>query len=604
MSRRFLLVQFADIGDLVLTTPAIFALRDAHPDAFIAVLTSSHAAPVLPDIVDEVITFDKQQFNGTFALLHPANRHRIAELKQYQFDTVIFCHHFTLKLGTLKFWLIARASGAATRIGLQNGNGWFLTDSIPDDGYGAKHQAQYWLDLVALAGASSQPRATQIRTSPDETLLSGTDGKPLIIMHAGSGGYSLARRWEPESFAAVGDALVENHGATVVLVGGPDDDSTAVARSMHCPALDLTGKTASLSDLAGLIDHADLFIGADSGVMHIATATGTPTIAIFGPSNHDAWAPWAVHKPAVVLRSDPICSPCSYVSHEIGLRDGCPARTCMRMVTPEQVVNAAEKLLAGETPVAESRNPQVNRTWNRVNILGLPVDGITYDAWLDQIDTWIADDSGLHQVCTINPEFTMIAQKDINFRNILCRVALCVPDGVGMLWAARRMGKHLPERVTGSDGVPLIAEHAAKRGWKLFFLGAAPGIADRAADILREKHPGLQIVGTHSGSPALEEEDAIVELVNAADADILLVAFGAPRQDKWIARNSPRLNVSMAMGVGGTFDFIAGIIPRAPVWMQKLGIEWLYRLIRQPSRVMRMTRLPRFVIAVLLRGEK
>ncbi|MBZ0279839.1 MAG: WecB/TagA/CpsF family glycosyltransferase [Anaerolineae bacterium] len=194
----------------------------------------------------------------------------------------------------------------------------------------------------------------------------------------------------------------------------------------------------------------------------------------------------------------------------------------------------------------------------------------------------------------------MIARHDINFRNILKRANLCVPDGVGLLWAAKYQGTPLPERVTGSDGVPLIAARAAEKGWRLFLLGAAPGVAEKAADVLRARHPALQIVGVYSGSPAPEEEDAIVERINASGADILFVAYGAPEQDKWIARNTPRLRVKMAMGVGGAFDFIAGIIPRAPLWMQRLGLEWLFRLYLQPWRIRRMMRLPRFVIAVLL----
>src|SRR5690606_38622524 len=145
-------------------------------------------------------------------------------------------------------------------------------------------------------------------------------------------------------------------------------------------------------------------------------------------------------------------------------------------------------------------------------------------------------------------------------------------------------------------GVPIIAEQAAKKGWRLFLLGAAPGVADKTANILRQKHPGLHIAGTYSGSPAPEEEDGIVALVNASNADILFVAYGAPEQDKWIARNLPRLHVAMAMGVGGAFDFIAGIVPRAPQWMQRMGLEWLYRLYLQPWRIRRMLRLPRFVL--------
>lgn len=179
---------------------------------------------------------------------------------------------------------------------------------------------------------------------------------------------------------------------------------------------------------------------------------------------------------------------------------------------------------------------------------------------------------------------------------------MCVPDGVGLLWAAKQRGHPLPERVTGSDGVPIIAERAAQQGWRVYLLGAAEGIAERAAAVLCQRYPGLQIAGTFSGSPAPEAEDALVERINASDADILFVAYGAPTQDKWIARNLPRLRVHVAMGVGGSFDFIAGIIPRAPQWMRRAGLEWLYRLYLQPRRIGRMMRLPRFVLAVLWEG--
>ncbi|MBE2266723.1 MAG: WecB/TagA/CpsF family glycosyltransferase [Anaerolinea sp.] len=243
--------------------------------------------------------------------------------------------------------------------------------------------------------------------------------------------------------------------------------------------------------------------------------------------------------------------------------------------------------------------------WRRdsLHILGIPVSRITNDEWMVQIAWWVKEKDRLHHVCTVNPEMLMIAQKDVNFRNILSRVDLTVPDGVGLLWASRRLGKPIRERVTGSDGVPRIAQEAASRGWRLFLLGAAEGVADKAAAVLRDRFPGVQIVGVYAGSPKPEDEDAQVELINASGADILLVAYGAPEQDKWIARNAPRLNVSMAMGIGGSLDFVAGVIPRAPLRWQKLGLEWLYRLYLQPWRIRRMLRLPLFVMAVLLRGS-
>ncbi|MCA0458684.1 MAG: WecB/TagA/CpsF family glycosyltransferase [Chloroflexi bacterium] len=606
MRERYLIVQLADLGDLILSTPALSALREAKPDAHITLLTTAHTAPVIEglQLVDEIITFDKKQFNGSRAFFQPANLRRIFALRNGNYDAVVFFHHFTLKLGTLKFALIAFASGAKQRIGIDNGNGWFLTHRLPDDGFGAKHQAQYWLDLVGLLGASPEPRPATVTVSPAETLSTRHSALSTVIIHPGSGGYSLARRWDAAQFAALADALHEQYNAQIVLVGGQNDGGDAIKAAMKTQPLDLTGQT-TLAKLAGVIQAADLYIGADSGVMHLAAAVGTPLVAIFGPSNAEAWGPWTPSSKSVVVRSAPECSPCSYVGHSIGLREGCPARTCMRMVTVAHVLDAVKHITAEDftgTRFLPSKPLPAPRWQKRIRILGLPVDAITYPEWLDLIGKWVASDR-IHHVCTINPEFMMIARQDVNFHNILSRADLCVPDGIGLLWAAKHLGQPLPERVTGSDGVPKIAECAAQTGWKLYFLGAAPGVADKAAQVLRQQYLTLQIVGIYSGSPAPNEEDAIVEQVNASGADILFVAYGAPEQDKWIARNLPRLQVKMAMGVGGSFDFIAGIVPRAPQWMRRFGLEWLYRLYLQPWRIRRMLRLPRFVVAVLLKGN-
>jgi exopolysaccharide biosynthesis WecB/TagA/CpsF family protein len=644
MTKRYLIVQLADIGDLILSTPALAALREAQPDAHIALLTTAHSAPILNGtaLVDEIITFDKGQVNSSKAFLKPSNLRRIFALRKGQYDVVLFFHHFTLKLGTIKFGLIGLATGAKRRIGLDNGNGWFLTEQVRDEGFGARHQAQYWLDLVGIVGADTTARgavvgveevqSTEYRVQSEreeaasfqlpvssqeiqseKTGENSSGARKRVVIHAGSGGYSLARRWEASKFAALADRLHTEQGVEIVLVGGKGDDGEIVKEGMKAAPIDLTGKT-TLNQLASVIKGADLFIGADSGVMHIAAAVGTPVVAIFGPSNPDAWGPWNPGGKTIVVRGGAACSPCSYVGHEIGLREGCPARTSMKMVSVEQVYRAAKAVLEGrETGEGLKLSPTKARFHNRVRILGLPVDGVTYAEWLEMIEEWMKEPHPTHSpqmerslnlslcrhVCTINPEFMMIARKDVNFRNILNRADLCVPDGVGLLWAARRRGHRLPERVTGSDGVPIIAEKAAKAGWKLFFLGAAPGTADKAADVLRRQYPGLQIVGTYSGSPAPEEEDALVQMVNESGAELLFVAYGAPEQDKWIARNLPRLNTKMAMGVGGAFDFIAGIMPRAPMWMRQVGLEWLYRLYLQPWRIRRMMRLPLFVAAVV-----
>lgn len=603
-SERILLVQLADIGDLVLTTPAIAALREARPQAQIELLASDFALPLAPpDLVDRKIPFYRGGTSASRDFFSRQNLRLLPQLRTQRYEAVVFFHHFTFRAGVFKFWLLAKASGARQIIGLRNHNIGFLTDSVDDGGFGAQHQAQYWLDLVALLGASNCARPAEItrEAMPSDDLTAS--GKPTVVMHAGSGGYSKARRWSAAGFAEVAKGLREHCGAEIVLVGRPEDDSRSVENLLDQKPINLVGKT-TLPQLAEVIARADLFIGADSGVMHIAAASGTPVLSVFGPSNPDAWKPWAIGRRATVLRSGVECSPCSYVEHAIGAREGCEARTCMKLVRPNQALEAAQRLLrsptGGDARLQQPRSSQsADRPFSRLKILGVPVDAITYDDWMNQIGNWIMADIGARHVCTVNPEFIIVARRDPIFFNILNRAAICVPDGVGLLWASRRLGAPLPGRVTGSDGVPLIARHAAEKGWKIFFLGAGEGIAKRAAGILKARHPQLIVSGTYGGRPAEREEDKIVKLINASGADILLVAFGAPQQDKWIARNLPRLEVSMAMGVGGSFDFIAGVVPRAPQWMRERGLEWLYRLLRQPWRLRRMLRLPRFVIAVL-----
>jgi N-acetylglucosaminyldiphosphoundecaprenol N-acetyl-beta-D-mannosaminyltransferase len=242
---------------------------------------------------------------------------------------------------------------------------------------------------------------------------------------------------------------------------------------------------------------------------------------------------------------------------------------------------------------------------DRFRLLGIPIDPYTYEEWLDQIGEWIAGENiRLHHVCTLNPEFVVIAQRDPKFFSVLNQADACVADGTGIMIASRILGKYLPSRITGSDGIYEIAQRSATEGWRLFLLGAAPGIAEKTAEILQDQFDGLHIVGTYAGSPDDSEADEIIGLINASEADILLVAYGAPKQDLWIYQHREGINVRMALGVGGAFDYVVGIAPRAPKWMRQLGLEWLYRLIKQPWRWRRMMRLPIFVWLVLRHREK
>lgn len=235
-----------------------------------------------------------------------------------------------------------------------------------------------------------------------------------------------------------------------------------------------------------------------------------------------------------------------------------------------------------------------------INILGIRVDNVTYEDTLRRVGEFVCDGTP-RQIATVNPEFIIIAQDDAEFRDILGKTALNIPDGIGLLWAARVLGKPLQERVAGVDTTERIAELAAQRGYRLFLLGAQEGVAAKVAQIWRARYPEINIAGVYAGSPAAEEETEIVEMIRAAAPDILFVAYGCPKQDKWIARNQMKIGVPVALGIGGAFDFISGSAVRAPVWVQSLGLEWLHRLYREPWRWRRMLRLPRFMWLVLMR---
>jgi N-acetylglucosaminyldiphosphoundecaprenol N-acetyl-beta-D-mannosaminyltransferase len=234
-----------------------------------------------------------------------------------------------------------------------------------------------------------------------------------------------------------------------------------------------------------------------------------------------------------------------------------------------------------------------------LRILGIPIHDVTLDEAVEQAAAWVRE-GGVHQMATVNPEFVMAARRDPAFRAVLEGADLCLPDGVGITLAARYLGRPLRERVAGVDLAEALAARAAREGWRLFLLGAAPGVADRVASVLTARYPGLTVAGTHAGSPRREEEDDIVRRVREARADILLVAYGAPAQDLWLARNLVRTGAKVGIGVGGAFDYIAGVVPRAPRWMRRAGLEWLYRLIRQPWRWRRQRVLPLYALLVLI----
>lgn len=205
----------------------------------------------------------------------------------------------------------------------------------------------------------------------------------------------------------------------------------------------------------------------------------------------------------------------------------------------------------------------------------------------------------LHQVVTLNPEFVMLAQRDTPFRELIRDASMVVPDGAGIVWAMRRQGIANAERVTGIDLMQALCVSAAQERVPVFLLGAAPGIAAQAATILQTRNPDLIIADTAVGTPDSKHAAALCAQIRESGAGILFVAFGCPAQDFWIQQYQKKTGARLAIGVGGSFDYIAGTVARAPLWVQRMNLEWCYRLMRQPWRWRRQLTLIPYMWKVL-----
>jgi alpha-1,3-mannosyltransferase len=260
----------------------------------------------------------------------------------------------------------------------------------------------------------------------------------------------------------------------------------------------------------------------------------------------------------------------------------------------DSIVSIYEEVTAGRKTAPEGP----------LEVLGVEVDRVSRHDALEQVDSFLTT-PGCKQIVTLNPEYVMLAGRNHELLKMINRSELCVPDGMGIVWASRLLGEPLPDRITGTGLLPEICGIAAENGLSVFFLGGKPGVAELAAHELSHRYPGLKVAGTSSADPGIETDDETVRMINDSGADILAVAYGCPKQDFWIGRNREKLlNVRVAIGVGGAFDFISGMIPRAPRIMRKAGMEWLFRLWMEPSRAKRMTALPHFGWLVMRSRKK
>lgn len=234
----------------------------------------------------------------------------------------------------------------------------------------------------------------------------------------------------------------------------------------------------------------------------------------------------------------------------------------------------------------------------RVNLLGAGIDALGMEESVEQVAGFVRNGQP-RRIMTLNPEFLYRAQFERELLDLVKRADLVTPDGVGIVWACRIAGSPVPERVTGIDLMLRLVEKAAAEGWRVYLLGGAPGVADEAAEKLRMVYPNLRVAGSHHGYFQENEGIKVAGEINKTKPDLLFVALGAPKQEKWIDRYLEKTGAAVAVGVGGSLDVLAGRVRRAPRWVRRLRLEWLYRLFREPSRWRRQLVLPLFAWMVI-----
>ena len=239
----------------------------------------------------------------------------------------------------------------------------------------------------------------------------------------------------------------------------------------------------------------------------------------------------------------------------------------------------------------------------KVNILGVLVDKVNIEEAVEKIFTMLSEKRP-HAVFTPNSEIIMTAYKDEEFREILNNADMLTADGIGVVYASKILNNPIEERAAGFDIACGVIDRIAESGHGLYLFGGKPGVAEIAKENLEKKYPFIRVLGTHDGYFDEAKVPEIIEDINNSGADILFVCLGAPAQEKWIHNNMHKLNVRVCMGVGGSIDVLAGVAERAPQKWCDMGLEWLYRLLKQPKRFFRMLALPKFALTVLFKGER
>ena len=237
----------------------------------------------------------------------------------------------------------------------------------------------------------------------------------------------------------------------------------------------------------------------------------------------------------------------------------------------------------------------------RINVLGVGFDNITMDQAVAE-GVRLMSAEGAHYAVTPNPEIVEVCREDEDARAAVNGADLVLADGIGVIYGAKMLGTPLKGRVTGIGFAQELMARMAENGKSLYLLGAKPGVAEKAAENLQRQYPGLKIAGTHDGY--FQEDGPVVEAIRESGADVAFVCLGAPKQEKWMRQNGGATGAHLLVGLGGCLDVFSGEVQRAPEVFQKLGLEWLHRLVKNPSRIGRMMKLPLFLVHVAREKRK
>jgi N-acetylglucosaminyldiphosphoundecaprenol N-acetyl-beta-D-mannosaminyltransferase len=235
----------------------------------------------------------------------------------------------------------------------------------------------------------------------------------------------------------------------------------------------------------------------------------------------------------------------------------------------------------------------------RIEVLGVPLDLVDMHGALAAAEHLINGSANAGCVLAVNPEKVIALRQDKWLLDFFRQAALLIPDGIGAVWAARTLSGATVGRVPGADLMQNLCAKAAGNGYKVFFYGAKEEVSAGAVEILKQRYPGLKVVGRRNGYVPSEQMDGLVAEINASGAQILFIALGSPRQEKWVAQYGDQLQVKVIQGIGGTLDTITGHVKRAPIAWQRLNLEWFYRLLKEPKRIKRQILLPVFALMVL-----